>query len=450
MKRNVDLLNGKILPSLTALALPIMATSMLQMAYNLTDMAWIGRVGSHAVTAVGTAGMYTWLSSGIVTLARMGGQVKVAHSLGQGEPKEATAYARGALQLTILLALFVASISTLFATPMIGFFGLSSESIIKESESYLRIICGFMIFSFLNQTLTGLFTAIGDSKTPLIANFLGLGVNMILDPILIFGLCGFPRLEASGAAIATVLAQSIVTGVFFIRAKNDKLVFHQVRLWNKTNWKYLKTMLYIGIPSSVQSTLYCGISMVLTRLVAQWGDSAIAVQRVGGQLECVSWMTAEGFGSAMNAFTGQNYGARAYDRVKKCYYSAVGIMFIWGLFSTGFMVLGAESLFQFFVKEPDILPMGINYIVILGYSQLFLCEELMTVGALQGMGKTMEASIITVLLTGSRIPIAFLLNSTSLGLNGIWWTFTATTVAKGVIFVIYYLWMLHKIPRRDS
>ena len=95
--RNIDLLNGPIFTSLTSLAMPIMATALVQMAYNLTDMAWIGRVGSEAVTAVGTAGMYTWLSQGVVMFARMGGQVKVAHSLGEGDEKEAARYAGGAL-----------------------------------------------------------------------------------------------------------------------------------------------------------------------------------------------------------------------------------------------------------------------------------------------------------------------------------------------------------------
>ena len=82
MRKQVDLLNGPIFPTLTGLALPIMATSLVQMAYNLTDMAWVGRVGSPAVAAVGSAGMYTWLSQGIMMLPKMGGQIKVAHSLG--------------------------------------------------------------------------------------------------------------------------------------------------------------------------------------------------------------------------------------------------------------------------------------------------------------------------------------------------------------------------------
>ena len=89
MKQNIDLLREPILPALTKLALPIMATSLVQMAYNLTDMAWIGRVGANAVSAVGSAGMYVWFSQGVSNLAKMGGQVKVAHALGQGRQKEA-------------------------------------------------------------------------------------------------------------------------------------------------------------------------------------------------------------------------------------------------------------------------------------------------------------------------------------------------------------------------
>ena len=85
MNQNIDLLHGKILPSMTALALPIMAPSLVQTAYNLTDMAWIGQVGSDAVAAVGAAGMYMWLSSGLVTIARMGGQIKAAHAIGEGD-----------------------------------------------------------------------------------------------------------------------------------------------------------------------------------------------------------------------------------------------------------------------------------------------------------------------------------------------------------------------------
>lgn len=446
MKRNIDLLHGKILPSLTGLAVPIMATSLVQTAYNLTDMAWIGRVGSHAVASVGAAGMYTWLSGGIVTLARMGGQIKVAHSLGEGRMEDAAEYAGGALRMTVLLAVLYALVTNLFAGPLIGFFGLSSAQIVQNAQGYLRITCGLILFSFLNQTMTGLFTAVGDSRTPFLANCVGLATNMVLDPVLIFGLGPFPRLEAVGAATATVLAQMIVTAVLVSRAISDPVLFGRVKLWKRSEPGYVRTMVTLGFPSAVQNTLYCGISMVLTRMVASWGDAAVAVQRVGGQIECISWMTAEGFGSAMNAFTGQNYGARAYERVKKSYLTAAVLIGIWGTFTTSLLVFGAEPIFRLFIREAEVVPLGVSYLIIIGLGQMFMCEELMTVGALQGMGKTMSCSALTVVFTAARIPLAILLSRTALGLDGIWWALTISSIAKGIVFVGYYLVTLRRLP----
>ena len=105
MKKNVNLLEGPIFPSLTKLALPIMATSLVQMAYNMTDMIWIGRISSNAVAAVGAAGMYMWLANGLAALAKMGAQVKVAQAIGAGEKKRAVSFAQNALQLGIFFGI---------------------------------------------------------------------------------------------------------------------------------------------------------------------------------------------------------------------------------------------------------------------------------------------------------------------------------------------------------
>ena len=105
MKKYVNLLDGAILPALSSLALPIMATSLIQMAYNLTDMLWIGRIGANAVASVGAAGMFMWLSNGLAALSRMGGQVKVGHTLGAEEYDTAGRYAANALQLTLFCGL---------------------------------------------------------------------------------------------------------------------------------------------------------------------------------------------------------------------------------------------------------------------------------------------------------------------------------------------------------
>lgn len=434
MKKQVDLLNGRIVTSLTELALPIMGTAAVQMAYNLTDMAWIGRVGAPAVAAVGAAGMYTWLSNGPVMLAKMGGQVKVAHSLGEGRKERAAQFGKGALQLTVFLAVLYGLLMNLFPRQLIGFFGLGDEAIIADAMLYLRIAGGLIIFSYLNQTLTNLFTAMGNSKVPFAANCIGMLSNIVLDPMLIFGVGFFPKMGVAGAAVATVGSQAVVTAVMLWHVKRDTILFDKIRFWEKTPLTYFTSMIKIGFPSAIQEAIYCGISMILTRFVTSWGDTAVAVQRVGGQIESLSWMTAEGFGMAINAFVGQNYGAKQYGRMKKGYFVAVGMMVVWGSLITFIMLTLSTPIFGLFIHEPDVLPYGADYLKIMGVGQIFMCVELMTVGALAGMGKTLYSSVISILFTSARIPLALLFGLTDLGLNGIWWALTVSSILKGIIF----------------
>ena len=204
--RQVVLTEGPILKALIALALPIMATSFLNTFYSITDMAWIGMLGSRAVAGVGVGGMYVWLSQGLSALAKMGGQVNVAQALGRGRRDEAGQYACSAVQLTVIFAAIFAAVCTLFTDELIALFHVGDAETVRYAVVYTRITCGLVIFSYLTVVLTGIYTAQGDSKTPLVANFLGLFVNVVLDPLLILGVGPFPRLEVVGAAIATVLA----------------------------------------------------------------------------------------------------------------------------------------------------------------------------------------------------------------------------------------------------
>ena len=446
MSRKIDLLHGHIFTALTGLALPIMATALVQTAYSLTDMAWIGRVGSSAVAAVGAASMYTWLSQGVVTLAKMGGQVKVAHCLGSGKHEEAAAYASGALRMGIAFALVYAVITVLGAGPLIGFFGLSDASIVNNAQIYLRITCGLILFSYLNAIFTGILTAMGDSKTPFIANVIGLVINMILDPVLIFGIGPFPFMGVTGAAVATVTAQMIVTLVFLVVVKRDKVIFDKVSLWKKVPAEYTKTIVQIGLPAAVQNLIYTSISMVLTRFVAGFGDAAVAVQRVGSQIESISWMTADGFAAAINSFVGQNYGGRQYRRVKRGYMTAVGVMFVWGFFCSVLLIGFPSQIFGLFIREPEVIPMGVSYLVVLGFSQMFMCIEITTVGALSGLGKTFLCSVISVIFTSARIPLAMVLARSALGLDGIWWAFTISSIIKGILFFICFMVVSKKLP----
>ena len=160
-----NLTKGPILKTLTKLAIPIMASSFLGTLYNITDMAWIGLLGAKAVAGVGVGGMFTWLSQGLASMARMGGQVQIAQCIGRGEKEKAHGYAQTAMQLALLMGLAYGIIVALFANQLVGFFKLDDAETLSAALDYTKIACGFIVFSFLSFTLTGIYTAQGDSKT---------------------------------------------------------------------------------------------------------------------------------------------------------------------------------------------------------------------------------------------------------------------------------------------
>lgn len=192
--QKVDLLEGSIVRSLTSLALPIMATSLIQMAYNMTDMIWIGRVSANAVAAVGAAGMYLWLANGLAMIPRLGGQVKVAHELGAQNIERAASYGQAAFHLGALLVVLFTTLCITLNGPLIAFFRLNTPSVIADARTYLVIVAAGFFFSFFNQIFTGMFTAMGGSVVVLRSTAIGLVGNIILDPLMIFGIGPFPQM----------------------------------------------------------------------------------------------------------------------------------------------------------------------------------------------------------------------------------------------------------------
>ncbi len=443
MSKIVNLLEDRILPALVRLAVPITATALIQMAYNLTDMIWIGRLGSNQVAAVGAAGMYSWLAAGLATMCRMGGQVKTAQSLGAREPSDAARYAKTALILGLLAGIIFGGAAGLLHRPLIGFFHLNSPQVIADAEIYMIITCGGIVFNYINQIMTGLLTASGNSTAPFLATTVGLVSNIALDPLLIFGLGPIPALGVMGAAIATVFAQLVVMVIMIYFASRDTVLFVFIRWREKLRGQDILQVVKIGLPTAVQSMIFSGISMVVARLIAGWGDAAVAVQKVGSQIESISWMTADGFAAAINAFIGQNYGAGNRERVRKGFYTSSVIVVIWGVFTTLMLTVFPEPLFRIFITEADVIPMGVEYLRILGYSQLFMCLEIATEGAFAGLGKTLPPSIVSILFTSIRIPMVMLLGS-MWGLSGVWWSLTISSILKGVILTVWFIIYLKK------
>lgn len=442
-----DLTKGPILKGLVTMAMPIMATSFIQMAYNLTDMIWIGFLGSGAVAAVGIAGFFIWLSQAFVFLGKTGTEIKVAQATGASDHERAERIARTGIQVTMIIAVIYSLTILLFREPLIRFFDTRNDVVEAMSINYLAIISLGLIFPFGNQVFTGIFNGRGNSKMPFKINAVGLVINMILDPVLINGYGFFPKMGVSGAAIATVIAQATVFCIFFYNIRYKHSLFKHFVLFKKSSINESMAIMRMGFPPALQSALFTMISMVIARIIATYGALPIAVQKVGSQIESITWMTALGFSVALGTFVGQNFGASQYGRVIKGYRTAMRVAFGLGLFNTFLLFFGAKWLFMIFIREPEAITLGIDYLRILALSQLFMCIEITSSGAFNGIGRTEPAAITSIVFNLLRIPMALYFSQmTILGLNGIWWSITISSVFKGVIVYIWFGRIIKKRP----
>lgn len=442
MNDRLDLTQGKITEKLVKLSLPIMATSFIQMAYNLIDMIWVGKAGSSAVAAVGTAGFFTWLAMAFITISRVGSEVKVAQSIGKNNLKDTQSYIKSAIEINIILAIIYTLFLLIFKNQLIGFFKLGDEHVIAMSKEYLVIVAVGMIFYFINPVFTSIFNGMGDSKTPFRINTIGLITNIVLDPILILGLGNIPKMGVAGAAIATVFAQVVVTICFLIKIVHSKEEYFNIKLFKNIDLYYYKVLYKLGIPVALQSGLFTLFSMTLGVIVASFGPVAIAVQKVGSQIESISWMSADGIAAALSSFVGQNYGAKDYERIEKGCKVTIIIALILGTINTIVLVFLGKYIFGVFINESEAILKGSDYLKILGYSQLFMCLEIIVAGAFRGLGKTLIPSLVSIILTGSRLPLAYIISKPNvLGLNGVWWSVSISSILKGILLFSVFIFL---------
>ncbi|UWD49861.1 MATE family efflux transporter [Clostridioides difficile] len=443
MKNRLDLTEGRITEKLLRLSLPIMGTSFIQMGYNMIDMIWVGKAGSKAVAAVGTAGFFPWLAMAFIMISKVGGEVKVAQSIGENNISTTKSYIKSAVEINIMLAIIYTMALIVFNKQLIGFFRLGDLEVISMSRQYLIIVALGMVFYFINPVFTAIFNGLGNSKTPFRINTIGLITNIILDPVLIFGWGPAPKLGVAGAAIATVFAQIVVTTCFLYIILKSKEEYFKIKIFRNIEVKYYKVLYKLGLPVAIQSGMFTIFSMLLGVIVASWGPVAVAVQKVGSQIEAISWMTAEGLAVALGSFVGQNYGAKKYSRINKGCKIAIIVSSVLGIITTLVLIFAGESIFSVFINESEAIEKGAMYLKILGYSQLFMCLEIITTGAFKGLGRTYIPSIIVTVLTGARVPLAYFISRPEiLGLNGVWWSITLSSVLKGILMISLFIYLL--------
>ena len=430
-----DLTEGGILKKLLKVAVPIMGTQVMAMAYNLTDLFWLGRVGSGAVAAAGAGGMYMWLSFGFLLIGRMGAEIGVAQSLGRGEKETALAYSRNAMVIALALGILFGLAAICFSRPMIGFFNFREKEIAGAAADYLFLTGFSMPIAFVSGVVTGTYNASGNSRTPFILNSLGLLLNVILDPVFIYVM----DMGVRGAAIATIISQT-VSGSFLLGAllffKDHP--FERYFSFFRIEWKKIIRLLKWALPIGIESILLCFLSMVTTRVETSFGAAAVAVSRVGSQLEALSWLIGGGFGSALVAFIGQNFGAGKQERIRRGVRISLFVMTVWGSFVTLFLIIPGPFVFTVFISDPELVSLGRTYLYILAICQLPMNLEAVGSGAFKGTGRTIPPSLVSAVANTAKPILAWLLSRTSLGLYGVWIGVTITAFIRGVWICIWY------------
>lgn len=401
-------------------------------------MAWLGRLGSEEVAAVGIISVFLWIANASTYLTKTGSEVTIGQAIGRGTYDTAQDYASHNTTLSIILGLVWAITYALLASPLIALYQPSSI-VAAFSHDYMYVALWGLPAVFLTNTLFGIYNATGNSSIPFWVLSLGLVCNMLLDPLLIHTL----NWGVSGAAWATVISQWLVLIVFVIRLRiYDQLLGNfpfLCRLKRPLSWEIIK----IGLPAAGLNILFAFVTIYMGRLASSVGGHiGIAVLTTGGQLEALTWNTAQGATTALSTIVAQNYAAQRWDRVWIAYRTALAFTLSIGALGMLYFVFGGESLFSLIVPDPATALEGGIYMRISGYSQVLMMLEITTQGLLYGMGRSYLPASISIIGNVLRIPTAIALISLGFGLSSVWWAISLSAGLKGVfaLLIIIYLY----------
>ena len=441
--REVNLLKGNIFSALLKMALPLMGTAFVQMAYSLVDLMWLGRLSTEAVAAVGACSFLVWIAQAITLVAKTGVSVGLAQAYGRDDEKTSKKVWISGFILNLILCISLMLIYIIFRNKIIGFYKLE-ESVHTMAVSYLFIVSAGLIFTFLNPIMSAAFFAKGNSITPFKISIISLLINLILDPFFIFGISIFPNLGIKGAALSTVIAQMIASLLYLYVGIKNREIFVRTNYFKIPEISYFKSTLNLGLPACLQSMIHAMVSMMLNRYTASYGAIYVAVYSIGSQIESISWMTADGFSVAFSAFFGQNFGAKNFDRIQDGRKEAMKIVNIIGIFSSFLLFFFAEKLFTLFIPgDPMAILKGVDYLKIVAISEYFMTLEIGTTGMLNGLGLTKYPALNAMILNILRLPMA-LIFMPIFAVNGVWMAMSLSSVLKGIILTLVYYYLRKK------
>ena len=446
MASRIDLTEGPILKTLIKLAVPVTISMVLFTVYLLVDLYFVSRLGPEAVAALSISSNAFFIHLGFSTILGTGGMALIAQAFGRKDYTHAEQVFKQSLLMALVIGVIEAVAGILIAPAYIKFFGGSGKSL-QWGIQYFQIFSISFLFMILLFVIGNCFRGLGDTRTPMIIMLQATILNIVLDPILIFGRLGLPALEVRGAAIASLVSQIYGLGIYgyliFIRGSHINI---------KGKWRFnheiIKQSLFIGIPAGMNHFLLAANLLITYRVISNYGTAALASIGIGFRILQSIYIPVIAVVSAMAAIVGQNFGARQFSRITGTLGRAwlISTMFMMGC--TVICLLYPQALISIFSDSSEVIHFGVIYLRIFSIGFVMVGAIMVARSAFQGLGKTypslIGAAVDNALFAGLvfTLPLYF-----GWGIQSIWWLKLATAAVE---MIIVALWLKFEIMRVRS
>jgi putative MATE family efflux protein len=434
------LLEGPIVTSLFLLAFPIMGANLLQVAYQLIDAFWVGRLGAAAVAAVSVAMpvMFLTISAGLGFA--VAGTTLIAQYVGARNQAMVDHVAAQTLLTIAAVSVVLGSIGFIGTPYLLELMGAAPE-VQANAVAFLRVSFVSLPFAFLYFMFQSLMRGTGQVTVPLFIVAGTVVLNFILDPVLIFGMFGLPALGVMGAAIATLIAQAAATVAGMALLMSGRYGISIGWKSFKPDFAFIARAFNLGYPASIEQSAR-GLGMtVMTFLITSFGTVTMASYGVGTNVLNFVVIPAMGFSMATSTLVGQNIGAGNIARAERVARLAGVITFI-ALSAVGLIcfLFAARIVALFVPEDADVIREGSVFIRTVAWSFGFIGLQFALMGVLRASGNTFAAMLITLVSQWVlQFPLAYILSEhTSLHADGLWWAFPVSNVATCLIAGIWF------------
>ncbi|HJC53916.1 MAG TPA: MATE family efflux transporter [Candidatus Gemmiger stercoravium] len=426
-----------ILPLLTSMALPMVVSMLVNSLYNIVDSFFVARISEDAMTALSLVyPIQNFVNAAAIGFG-VGMNALIAFHLGAGEKDRASTAATHGLTLSAVhgLVLMVGCIAVLPA-----FLGLFTRdpAVLDLGVRYGTIVFLFSVVIMLGLAFEKIFQAVGRMKVTMAALISGCLTNILLDPVMIFGLGPVPAMGIAGAALATGIGQVVSLAVYLVVYAVAPPPVRLGRAWLRPDLRLDARLYAIGVPAILNLALPSLLVSVLNSLLAAFSQSYVVILGIYYKLQTFLYLPASGIVQGMRPIIGYNYGAREYGRVRKIFSTTLVMCAAIMLLGTLLCLAGAEPLIALFTDNPETVALGGQALRILCAGFLVSTVSVAASGALEGLGKGAQSLIISLMrYVAVMIPAAFLL-CRLMGPTGVWHAFwvteAVTALAAGWVY----------------